>query len=802
MSNLPITFQDKENSPELLAYLQQFGEKSYLSAEEINQIRDSINELAEGFLPDAVLKTGTISITGLAVNIAANAFAWRINQQSFLNPPSYGVNLTAAADGFYRADIIVGTSTGTYQVVQGNPSATTAIEPNTPEGTIRLAGVVVFGMVVGQPTPTPITNFIEKSERANVVLTGSGVINQLDLVDEKATIVFKGSITRLNTISYASVPYNGKRITLFNAQATPVTIGHSVSGFGVDFVFANGQDYVLAPNETIEFSFDITYAPYAHHMLIGSKGIGTWSELQGKPSTFPPSAHTHTVSQITDFPTFKTIENQSIVGAGNIDLNKSDVGLSNVDNTSDLNKPISTATQTALNGKEPIIPTGTALQYIKGDKTLGTFPTVPTVDQTIINGSTNAVSGNAVFDGLALKVSGSGTTNYVPKFTSSETIENSSIYDNGTNVLVGTVVDNGIDKLQVNGSAKFSSSVTSQGLTYGKAINYTGDLNDLTEAGFYDGAELINAPINGWFHYSVQRHANNDYWVVQTATGFGGPFTTETYIRTKSYGIWQPWVKLLDTGNLVDPITGTLATNYIPKATGANSLGNSSIYDDGINVGIGTTSPSTQFDSRNASGSALRASNTSGGYAEIGITSNDPSTGYINFTNSLAINGGNTLFGKTNDAGDGVIQVNGNITASPAVSPNQVVVKSQLDAVAGVSGTYTSNGINLVGFNDAFYTIKFIKVGRIVTCHLNGTCNASGSSGAFTFDLPSGFPRFSSSTELVSPAIFQNSTNQIFNAYVKHEKTTPNTQMNVVIPSGLSASQNHSFASSFAYYTN
>ncbi len=44
----------------------------------------------------------------------------------------------------------------------------------------------------------------------------------------------------------------------------------------------------------------------------------------------------------------KTIENQSILGSGNIDLTKSDVGLSNVDNTSDLNKPISTATQTAI----------------------------------------------------------------------------------------------------------------------------------------------------------------------------------------------------------------------------------------------------------------------------------------------------------------------------------------------------------------------------------------------------------------------------------------------------------------------
>ena len=36
---------------------------------------------------------------------------------------------------------------------------------------------------------------------------------------------------------------------------------------------------------------------------------------------------------------------------GTVVLSKSDVGLGNVDNTSDLNKPISTATQTALNGK-------------------------------------------------------------------------------------------------------------------------------------------------------------------------------------------------------------------------------------------------------------------------------------------------------------------------------------------------------------------------------------------------------------------------------------------------------------------
>ena len=36
---------------------------------------------------------------------------------------------------------------------------------------------------------------------------------------------------------------------------------------------------------------------------------------------------------------------------GDVTLSRSDVGLSNVDNTSDVNKPISTATQSALNLK-------------------------------------------------------------------------------------------------------------------------------------------------------------------------------------------------------------------------------------------------------------------------------------------------------------------------------------------------------------------------------------------------------------------------------------------------------------------
>ncbi len=52
-----------------------------------------------------------------------------------------------------------------------------------------------------------------------------------------------------------------------------------------------------------------------------------------------------------------------------LSLSKTDVGLGNVDNTSDVNKPISTATQTALDGKENTISVGTTAQYYRGDKT-------------------------------------------------------------------------------------------------------------------------------------------------------------------------------------------------------------------------------------------------------------------------------------------------------------------------------------------------------------------------------------------------------------------------------------------------
>ena len=61
----------------------------------------------------------------------------------------------------------------------------------------------------------------------------------------------------------------------------------------------------------------------------------------------------------------KTVAGQSLEGLGNVVLTSSDVGLGNVDNTSDANKPISIATQAALDGKVSL----TGNETIDGEKT-------------------------------------------------------------------------------------------------------------------------------------------------------------------------------------------------------------------------------------------------------------------------------------------------------------------------------------------------------------------------------------------------------------------------------------------------
>lgn len=89
-----------------------------------------------------------------------------------------------------------------------------------------------------------------------------------------------------------------------------------------------------------------------------------------------PAAHNHATSDVTGLDAALSGKEPTI-SAGTTaqywrgdktwqSLNKSAVGLGNVDNTSDADKPISTATQSALNAKAPLLqPTLTGLREVK-----------------------------------------------------------------------------------------------------------------------------------------------------------------------------------------------------------------------------------------------------------------------------------------------------------------------------------------------------------------------------------------------------------------------------------------------------
>lgn len=85
--------------------------------------------------------------------------------------------------------------------------------------------------------------------------------------------------------------------------------------------------------------------------------------------------------------------------SGNVTLTKSDVGLGNVDNTSDVNKPISTLQQAALDGKVPITRTvnskalSSDIVINKSDVGLGSVDNTPDINKPISTSTQMALDG-------------------------------------------------------------------------------------------------------------------------------------------------------------------------------------------------------------------------------------------------------------------------------------------------------------------------------------------------------------------------------------------------------------------------
>lgn len=147
-------------------------------------------------------------------------------------------------------------------------------------------------------------------------------------------------------------------------------------------------------------------------------------------------------------------------------LDKSAVGLANVDNTSDANKPISTATQTALNAKQ---------------NSLGYTP-VPETRTLTINGTTQDLSADRTFTistGITIGTTAitSGTVGRVLfEGTGNVVQESANLFWDNTNGRLGLGTASPTQRLEVNGQTILRDAITlsSAGdrgrLTWGVAI--------------------------------------------------------------------------------------------------------------------------------------------------------------------------------------------------------------------------------------------------------------------------------------------------------------------------------------------
>ena len=135
---------------------------------------------------------------------------------------------------------------------------------------------------------------------------------------------------------------NGNEAGIFALTAIekPEQTGVSTNGVGLNLVTSNGNHSYL----------NIIDSPSNQAIVLMSDGLIGKHTAEGESYSIYLPDKDGTLATLEDIPEspVQSVNNKT----GNVVLNKADIGLSNVDNTSDLDKPISSAMQNALNLKE------------------------------------------------------------------------------------------------------------------------------------------------------------------------------------------------------------------------------------------------------------------------------------------------------------------------------------------------------------------------------------------------------------------------------------------------------------------
>ncbi|MFV5697750.1 hypothetical protein ACM55H_05220 [Flavobacterium sp. ZT3R17] len=331
------------------------------------EVQKIIDAVASGSY-DQLLAIGEITLAGNVATIPANA-QWKIDEVYYGNIADIVRTIPYCATGLARKDILVANTSNDIVLVKGPETAGITIRPNIPINTVLVTEMDVTDVAIGEPTP-PIVgdNYIAKIEKTYKTLTGTGIVTVVTVLSDtyNSAILINDAVTQINTIGYGNSMYlyPNKKLIIKNAQTTDVILKHNTSGTGsYKFFFPNLQDFVLKPNEVIEFVLRFTNTNAGKFDYVGiitdlstkvDKVTGyslTKNDLTDALKSIYDSAVTNANSSWTWIATNGSSLLSHLTRTDNPhNVTKSQVGLGNVDNTSDLDKPISNATKAYADG--------------------------------------------------------------------------------------------------------------------------------------------------------------------------------------------------------------------------------------------------------------------------------------------------------------------------------------------------------------------------------------------------------------------------------------------------------------------
>ncbi|KIA86575.1 hypothetical protein [Flavobacterium sp. AED] len=392
----------KEDSPEKLTTIAGKDPKYFLMADEFNAVVDHVKTIVS---PDEVTKYGEAPVIDGVVHIAALEFAWKLNQVDYSNPVAYSAPIISSTEGYIRTDIVVGNMFNTYQIIQGDEGVDIAEKPKPYPNTIEISSFDVRGTVVSQPAPAINGSaYIEKSELSFKKLYGTGNKAAFSITDETASfrIMEATSIASISVSnSNKKYIYAGKDHYIKNETGTTLIIKHNSGTGNFKYFFPNEIDLVIQNNEIVHFKIKIATGNSGFLDYVGTIYDKTRIGLSNVDNTSDANKPIST-AQATAIATVQAdIDTHEANTSNPHSVTKSQVGLGSVDNTSDANKPVSTlqaAADAAKLSEAKTYSDGLITQLINGAPTDGN--TLKELNDKIL--AVQAIIGGTTADGDAI----------------------------------------------------------------------------------------------------------------------------------------------------------------------------------------------------------------------------------------------------------------------------------------------------------------------------------------------------------------------------------------------------------------